>query len=167
VADSTATTRGSLRVVQGPRWAFLMQHVINPLMTRALASRRLHRLMGSDTLMLLAFRGRKSGTPYTFPIGYMQMGSELVCYTPFRWWVNLQGGAPVFVTLRGRRLEGTADVCTDISTIADGMDVYLRHNPGDARFWRVRMDGGKSPVRADVDRAARENVQIKITLSSG
>ena len=167
MADSTATTRGSLRVVQGPRWAFVMQHVINPLMRRALASRRLHRLMGSDTLMLLAFRGRKSGTPYTFPIGYMQTGSELVCYTPFRWWVNLQGGAPVVVTLRGRRLEGTADVCTDIATIADGMDVYLRHNPGDARFWKVRMDGGKSPVRADVDRAARENVQIRITLSNG
>ena len=165
MTDSTATTRGSLRAVQGPRWAFMMQHVINPPMKRALGSRRLHRLMGSDTLMLLSFRGRKSGTPYSFPIGYMQTGSELVCYTPFRWWVNLQGGAPVTVTLRGRRLVGTADVCTDIAAIADGMDVYLRHNPGDARFWKVRMDAGKVPVRADVDRAARENVQIRITLA--
>ena len=27
------------------------------------------------------------------------------------------------------------------------------------------MDAGKVPVRADVDRAARENVQIRITLA--
>jgi hypothetical protein len=167
VAETTATTRGSLRAVQGPRWAFMMQRIINPLMARALASRRLHRLMGSDTLMLLSFRGRKSGSPYSFPIGYMQTGSELICYTPFRWWANLQGGAPVIVTLRGRRLVGTADVCTDIATIADGMAVYLRHNPGDARFWKVRMGADRSPVRSDVDRAARENVQIRIPLADG
>jgi hypothetical protein len=161
---ATAATRGDLRTVQGPRWAFLMHHLINPLMRRGLSG-RLHAMVGSKTLMVLEFRGRKSGTPYRFPIGFMETPDGVVCYTPFRWWVNLQGGAPVTVTIRGRRRPGTADVCTDVATIADGMDVYLRHNPGDAMFWKVRLDEHKVPNREDVDRAARENVQLLISLN--
>ena len=32
------------------------------------------------------------------PSGYMQVGSEIVCYSPFGWWTNLQGGAPVTIS---------------------------------------------------------------------
>ena len=164
MTQQQAVTRGSLRNVQGPRWAFLMHHLINPAMRRLLSS-RLHRLLGSSTLMVLEFRGRTSGTRYAFPIGYMQTGAEVVCYTPFRWWVNLRGGVPVVVTLHGRKRAGTADVCTDVTTVAAGMAVYLRHNPGDAMFWKVRLDAAKVPNQEDVERVARENVQIRITLA--
>lgn len=167
MAGTKSTTRGSLRVVHGPAWAFIQNRIVNPLMRRALASRRLHRILGGDTLMVLSFRGRKSGKDYAFPVGYMEDGPGLVCYTPFRWWVNLQGGAPVTVTLRGERRRGTADVCADVETVAAGMAVYLRHNPGDAMFWKVKLDADKVPNQADINRAARENVQIRIQLADG
>ena len=36
-------------------------------------------------------------------------------------------------------------MCTDTEEIAAGMDVYLRHNPGDARFFRVKLDENRHP----------------------
>jgi hypothetical protein len=41
---------------------------------------------------------------------------------------------------------------------------YLRHNPGDARFFRVGLDDGRQPNLEDVARAARSNIQILIEL---
>ena len=164
--DDTATSRprGSLGSQHGPLWGFLTRRVINPVMTRLLGS-RFHRRIGSNMIMVLSFRGRKSGKQYSFPIGYMQEGSEIVCYSPFGWWTNLRGGAPVTVILRGMRRDGIAEVSTDTATIASGMAAYLRHNPGDAFFFRVKVRDGE-PAAADLERAAHENVQIRIALSS-
>ena len=162
--QTTSHPRGSVGGQHGPIWGFLMHRVINPVMRRLLAS-RFHRQIGSDMIMVLTFHGRKSGREYTFPIGYMQEGSDLICYSPFGWWTNLEGGVPVAVTLRGQRIAGRADVCTDTATIALGMAAYLRHNPGDAFFFRVKLDNGE-PVAEDVNRAAHENVQIRIALAA-
>jgi hypothetical protein len=154
---------GSLRALHGPFLALMENRVVNPVMRRSLSG-RLHRLAGSSTLMVLSFQGRRSGATFTFPVGYMQTGEELVCYTPFRWWVNLTGGARVSVVLRGQRRTGTAEVSTDPAIVADGMAAYLRHNPGDARFWKVGLDGDKVPRREDVDRVAPDNAQVLIRL---
>ena len=154
---------GTVRSQHGRIWGFLMHRVINPVMRRVLAG-RFHRIMGSDTLMVLDFHGRRTGRPYSLPIGYMQDGDALVCYTPFGWWRNLRGGAPVSVTLRGSTLEGSADVCTDTAQITDGMAPYLRHNPGDARFFHVSLDDARQPNHEDVALAAQRNIQILIEL---
>jgi hypothetical protein len=161
----TTQPRGSVRSQHGHAWGFLMERAINPVMRRLLAS-RFHRRIGSDMIMVLSFRGRRTGKTYEFPIGYMQTGSEIVCYSPFGWWTNLQGGTPVTITLRGRKFAGTADVCTDAATIASGMAAYLRHNPGDAFFFRVKLDKNREPLAADVERASHENVQIRIALGA-
>ena len=161
--EQVSTPRGTVGSQHGRLWGFLMHHAINPFMRRSLRS-RFHRRIGSDMIMVLSFRGRKTGKLYSFPIGYMQVGSELVCYSPFGWWINLRGGAPVMVTLRGDQIAGTADVCTDTAAVAKGMADYLRHNPGDAFFFRVKVGKDREPVIADVERAARENVEIRISL---
>lgn len=165
--ERTPTSRptGSLRGHHGRIWGFLTRRVINPVMCRLLAS-RFHARIGSDMMMVLTFCGRTSGTTYTFPIGYMQDGSSVVCYSPFGWWTNLQGGVPVTPTLHGERVAGTADVCTDTATIAVGLAAYLRNNPGDAFFFRVKLDANREPVAQDVERAARDNVQIRIALAA-
>lgn len=164
--QTSARPSASVRSLYGPVLGFVMGRVINPIMAFFLASPRLHACMGSDTLMLLAFHGRRSGRAYRFPIGYLQQEAWLTCYSPFGWWRNLVGGVPVTVTLRGRRYRGTADVCTDIATIEDGMDAYLRHNPGDARYFSVRIGRDGAPDRDDVALAARKNVQIRIRLDA-
>jgi hypothetical protein len=153
---------GSVRSQHGAIWAFLMHRVINPMMRRFLAS-RFHARIGSEMMMVLTFRGRRSGQSYSFPIGYMRDGNTLISYSPFSWWRNLRGGVPVTVVLQGRTLNGTADVCTDTDQIEAGMAVYLRHNPGDAKFFHVSLDD-RQPDPEDVARAARDNVQIRVNL---
>src|SRR5579862_7333209 len=98
--QTVSEPRGSMRSHYGRLWGLLTRSVINPLMARLLAS-RLHAYLGSDTLMVLSFRGRRTGRQLSFPIGYLQDGSSLTCYSPFGWWRNLRGGAPVSVILRG------------------------------------------------------------------
>ena len=149
-----------MRMVAGPIVDSLTKRVINPVMARFLA-----RGMGSKTLMMLEFTGRRSGRSYSFPVGYMQDGPTLFCYSPFSWWRNLRGGAPVTVVLRGHKLHGVANVCTDTDQIATGLDAYLRHNPGDARFYRVKLDKDRQPIPQHIAQAAKDNVQIRIDLS--
>jgi hypothetical protein len=154
---------GSVRSQHGPIWGFFMHRVINPAMRRALTS-RFHAQMGSDKMMVLNFQGRRSGRFYSFPIGYMQIGNTLFSYSPFSWWRNLEGGVPVSVELRGRTLNGMADVSTNTEQIASGMDAYLRNNPGDAKYFKVALDDNRQPSPDDIPRAAQQNVQIRIEL---
>ena len=148
-----------MRTLAGPTFTFVTQRAINPIMRRIL-----NRGIGAKTLMNLEFTGRQTGQTYNFPVGYMQVGSTVFCYSPFSWWRNLRGGAPVKVVIKGRPLTGVADVCTDTDQIAAGMDVYLRHNPGDARFFKVKLDENRHPNPEDIAKAARDNVQIRIEL---
>jgi hypothetical protein len=140
-----------------------MHHLINPIMRWGLAG-PLHARFGSDTLMVLSFTGRKSGKRYRFPIGYMQEESTLISYSPFSWWCALRGGAPVTVALRGRRLNGHAEVIADTAAVESGMLMYLRHNPGDAKYFDVKIGPDREPDRGDVARAAPRNVQLRIQL---
>lgn len=154
-----STPTASMRTLAGPIYTFLTQRLINPIM-RAL----LNRGIAAKTLMTLEFRGRKTGKIYNLPVGYMQRGRTVFVYSPFSWWRNLQGGVPETVVIKGQTLTGTADVTTDTDEIAKGLDAYLRHNPGDAFFYRVKLDENRHPIPETVAEAAKNNVQITIQL---
>jgi hypothetical protein len=94
----------------------------------------------------------------------MQRGQTVYVYSPFSWWRNLRDGAPVTVVIKGQALTGRADVTTDTDEIAKGLDAYLRHNPGDAFFYKVKLDEERHPIPEHVAKAARDNVQITIEL---
>ena len=158
-SPSQSTPTASMRTLAGPVFNFLTRWAINPVMRLLL-----NRGIGSKTLMNLQFKGKQTGQTYNFPVGYMQQGQTVFCYSPFSWWRNLRGGAPVTVVVKGRTLTGIADVCTDTEEIATGMDVYLRHNPGDARFFHVKLDENRHPNPEDIAKAAHANVQIRIDL---
>lgn len=95
-----------------PRWAY---RIVNPTMAAILRS-PFHRLL-SSALMLLSFRGRKSGKRYTIPVGYMQQGQHLYIFSHASWWKNLPG-QPVTVRLRGRDVRGTVRRLEDPNEIA-------------------------------------------------
>src|SRR3954447_4287608 len=64
----------------------------------------------SRGLCLITVTGRRSGTRYTFPVGYRQDGDVVTIGVGWaerkRWWRNLLDEAPVELVLRGRRLSG-------------------------------------------------------------
>jgi hypothetical protein len=87
----------------------------------AIPSSPLHRLLSSKRLVM-TFTGRRSGTVYATPVNYLQRGCELLITTDSNWWRNLDGGAPVEVRLRGRRIRSrTAEVVRDHDRVAEAL----------------------------------------------
>src|SRR4051812_34863444 len=89
--------------------------------TRPLLRSPAHGLL-SDKLLLLTFRGRKTGRRFSIPMQYTEQGDNkilLVPQSPERktWWRNLRGeGAPVRIRLRGQDRTGWATAQGDEQT---------------------------------------------------
>ena len=134
------------------------------LVPAAILSSPLHRLLSSKRLVL-TFTGRRSGKRYTTPVNYLQRGREVLITTDSSWWRNLDGGAPVELQLRGRKLQATAEAVRDLGLVADALTAIVRDHPPYGRWAhvRVRADGTPDPadVRAEV---ARGRVLVRVQL---
>lgn len=121
--------------------------------------------MVSKTVLLITFRGRKSGKTYTTPVDYSQDGDQVTIFTHANWWKNLRGGAPVTLYIRGRELQGLAEpVAEDQAAIADGLSQHLRKVPSDAKYYGVTFDEQGNPRAEEVEKAARTVVMIRTRL---
>lgn len=87
-----------------------LQKLYNPIVAGILRS-PLHGGM-SKSVMLLSYRGRRSGRIFTTPISYVRDGKDLlaVASRDHAWWKDLRGGAPVRVRVRGRESRGLGGV---------------------------------------------------------
>jgi deazaflavin-dependent oxidoreductase (nitroreductase family) len=134
------------------------------LVPAAILSSPLHRLLSGKRLVL-TFTGRRSGKRYTTPVNYLQRGREVLITTDSSWWRNLDGGAPVELQLRGRKLQATAEAVRDLGLVADALTAIVRDHPPYGRWAhvRVRADGTPDPadVRAEV---ARGRVLVRVQL---
>ena len=131
-------------------WKALLLPVINRLIGAWLRS-GWHRPV-SSSIMVLTYRGAKSGRTYSFPVGYAEDAEGLMTFTRSGWWKNFREKRPVFLRLRGREARGTAVAVRDPKAVAERLAYYLRRNPHDGRYFGVRVgpDG-----RADGDELAR------------
>ena len=88
----------------------------------------LHRLL-SGSLLLIGYRGRRSGRRFTIPVMYAERDGTLTIFVghPERknWWRNLRQGAEVEVRLRGDRLRGHAALVDDAGVVS----TYLKRYP--------------------------------------
>src|SRR3712207_86953 len=105
-----------------PKWLY---NIINPTF-KALLRTPAHGAL-SKQLMLLSFKGRRTGKQFTIPVGYAEYDEGLLIATESPWWKNLRGGAPVEVWLRGKKRRGTADVITDENGMRDSYRVMLKN----------------------------------------
>lgn len=82
----------------------------NPLVRRLLDSRFAGPM--SRALLLLRYRGRKSGRTIATPVGYIRDGDRVVIVTSpsYGWWPNMVGGADVEVRLPEGWRRGHAEV---------------------------------------------------------
>ena len=120
----------------------------------------LHALLSRNTL-LITFKGRRSGKQYTTPVNYAQVG-DLIYVTSMKdrtWWRNLRGGAQVTLRLQGKKVSGWGEVIEDVGS---SLMAYLRASPNFARYFEVEVDSDGHLVEADVARAARQRVMVKI-----
>ncbi len=82
----------------------------NPVVRRMLASGFAGPM--SRALLVLRYRGRKSGRTFATPVGYVRDGDRVVMVTSpsYAWWPNLVGGADVEIRLPEGWRRGRAEV---------------------------------------------------------
>src|SRR5688572_2542539 len=95
-----------------PRFRF-MNRVVNPIV-RTLLRSPLHRL-ASGRLVLIEVRGKKSGRPFEFPVGYEKTADGIAITVGWperkRWWRNIgPGPTPVRIRMAGRDRIGSAQL---------------------------------------------------------
>jgi len=101
----------------------------------------------SANLMLISYTGRKSGKAYRQPVSYARDGETLLTPGGGRWTLNLGGGRPARIRLRGRDLPASAELVTDPAEVERLLGVITRENPRAARFIPIprRPDGRLDP----------------------
>jgi deazaflavin-dependent oxidoreductase (nitroreductase family) len=133
---------------------------VNPLLRTVLASpigRGLNR-----ALLLLEFRGRRSGRVYRTPVGFVRDGNRIVVVTSptYRWWRNVVDGADVRVRLGGAWHAARAELITPDDPRYDevlALQVRLR-GPQMLRAFGVPVtDDGRLP---DESRGAAANAHL-------
>ena len=136
-------------------WERRYFRVLNAVM-RILLRSPLHRLR-SGRVVLLGFRGRRSGRRYLMPVSYWEpRPSQVVCLTSAtwsRWWQNLDG-AEVVVWLRGHERSGHAELIGDPGSRRQLVSGFLRHNAHDAHHYGVDTDQRDRPLQASLDALA-------------
>ncbi len=114
-----------------------------------------HRLL-SGRLALLTFYGRKSGLRYKTPVGYGRTDDALLVDTESPWWRNLQGGAPVWMLIRGEERTGVADVVKDEVGMVEHFRAILSLNPDYNRFVNLTVDAAGAAGGLDRDSRAAQ-----------
>jgi hypothetical protein len=101
-------------LMKPPVWLF---GIVNPTVNRLLCS-PLHGVV-SDVLMILHFRGHRSGRVYDLPVGYASDSQRFYISTDKRWCHNLRGGQRIEITHRSQRMPAVADVIDDPDAMAE------------------------------------------------
>jgi deazaflavin-dependent oxidoreductase (nitroreductase family) len=104
----------------------------------------------SRRLMLITFRGRKTGRIYHQPISYVVDGNTLLSPGGGKWKLNLRDGEPIEIRLRGHRRQATPELVRDPDEVGRLLRTMLADNPRLANF--VPVVGADK--RIDEDRLA-------------
>jgi hypothetical protein len=130
---------------------WIMNRIVNPLVKLILRSPA-HSLL-SGSLVLLTYRGLRSGRFHSLPVMYVRRNNDLFVFAAQprdkKWWRNLHAPAAVELVLYGRRLRARAQVIlSDHSAISLAWAAYLAKFP-----------------KAAAASAANEPVFVKIELT--
>ena len=133
--DAAAMRRrsGIFRIVNVPMRAVLSLPFPTPL---------------SRNLMLVRYTGRKSGRVYRQPLSYARDGEALLTPRGGRWTLNMEGGRPVLIRLRGRDVSARPELVREPGEVERLLDVIARENPPAARYIPLprQADGHLEPT---------------------
>lgn len=141
---------------------------LNPLMMGILRS-PLHGLL-SGGLLVLEYRGRRSGRELWLPLSYVShAGNVHLCTRSSKWVSNLRGGADVVAVIRGRRVAMRAEVLDPRSTEAvDALRAFVTANPGTGvKLYNVARGRDGRPVEEDLAREVLQSRVVRLSDKSG
>jgi hypothetical protein len=138
-------------------------NILNPVMKTILKS-PVHKLV-SDGILILTFKGIKTGKEYSMPISYFSEDGTVFSFTHAQWWRNLANGAEVTVRLKGQDYVAYAVAeSDDLTKKIPALRKMIAAKPQEAGFYNISFDSDGQPVEAEVIKAAQEAVLIKILL---
>jgi deazaflavin-dependent oxidoreductase (nitroreductase family) len=125
------------------------------------------RRMLSRSLMLLKYKGRRTGKEYTIPVGYVRHGDEIIVLAgradAKSWWRSMRGPLPVQVRL-GRAWKTGVARAVEGEDAVPRMKAYLEAQPRMAKMLRVERDAeGLIPLE-QARRALEGNVVVVIDV---
>jgi hypothetical protein len=135
-----------------------MIKIANPIMRWILGS-PLHGLF-DEHLLLLHFRGRKTGHAYTVVVGHRNVDGRMGILTNSGWRVNLRGDAPVEVTLKGGLRRGRAELVEEPEKVARVYADLI----GEYGYQRA---GRRLGIRINVDRMPSREELIDLVWRTG
>ena len=140
--------------------------LINPVVA-FLARSPLHFLI-SHQVLVIQFKGRKSGKQYLVPVSYHEHESSYTCVTLRSniWWRNLKEVSHTQIWLKGSlndariELEFNNDQVVE-STLRD----LVTNNKVDAYFANIKLHKDGSPHSDDLTQAAKIHTVLKFTIT--
>ncbi len=85
--------------------------------------------------------------------------------TDSSWWHNLEGGAPVEVRLRGRRVAASAEAIRDQQLVAEALTAIVADHPPYGRWAHIKVAADGTPDPDDVTaEVARGRVLVRVQL---
>lgn len=100
----------------------------------------------SNNMMLMTYKGRKSGQVFSVPMNYFRIrdqSGEFLATTSKKervWWRNLSGGSPVSVRIAGEDVQANAEAFEDESTVLSCLQTLFQQHPGMAKYFNVEID---------------------------
>jgi hypothetical protein len=85
-------------------------------------------------LMLLSFKGRKTGRAYLQPVSYVRDGDTLLTPAGGKWKLNLSEGEPIRVWLRGVKTWASPAFVRDPDEVARLLRLMMTRNPVSPRL---------------------------------
>ncbi|MEC8492204.1 MAG: hypothetical protein VXY76_04850 [Pseudomonadota bacterium] len=135
------------------------------------ASKTPFHLLFSHQVMVLQFKGRRSGKSYAIPVSYLlgdaAHGRQLLCMTDMNglWWKNLIDARCIQVTHHGRQKDACVRVVvSDLNIKREALAGFCRRSRASAFFSGVGMKAGE-PIKEELTAAAERHVLIELTLA--
>lgn len=140
---------------------------LSPLVIGILRS-PLHPLL-SPGLLLLSYRGRRSGRLVSIPVGYQRNGDAITVLASRaarkQWWRNFRAPAPVELLVRGRVLHGEARLLPgEGAEFRAAVEGTFRRLPRLAGQFGIAYDRGRGLTPEQCRRVAGEGAVVQIAL---
>ena len=124
-----------------------------------------HRLI-SGSILLITYNGRRSGKEFTAPLNYVRDGNTLwvTSVRSRRWWRNFREEWPIQVLLQRVEIEGIGLAISEPEQLSQAFIEFFRLAPANARFFKVNLEDGGTPIQEDLDRIVAERVLVRIQI---
>ena len=115
-------------------------------------------------VMILRFRGRKTGRRYSLPVGYHRGPDSVLTTTDDRWWRNLYPEAPVRILIRRKWFSTTGAALPEHDQAVAGMTELIAASERYAGWLKIGKEPDGTPSRTDVEREfAGGRIPIRFT----